>query len=552
MVVKKILSPELSRRIALETIAEIAGVVKQTLGPGGNPIIIQRIGNNLDGTPLKPIITKDGVSVAESIRFRDPAKDSIAQAILQVAQNTVNQAGDGTTTAIVLAEAIFKEGYKHIEQGTNGIALYNELKSLKDHTLSLIDKCKKDITEKDTLNVARVSSNGDEEVAKIVHDALLDVGEDGHISLEEGYSRDTTLKIIEGAMYKQGWRGFGPQAAWFVNQKARNSCELHNPAVLLHAGKLASIDDLGQFINKLMKADEAGVLHDIVPLLIVSHDYTDEVKNFILEAKIKQHLPIAAIKSPFDGSPNSRTEMLDDLAVLLGGKVAVPGILDLPDLEDEDLGNCEKVEVLAEEIAFYNGAGDPKDLLKRVEDLKQLKETIKYDFDSDNLNLRIGKLTGGIAIISVGGDTEIEMLEKKDRIEDALCAAKVAIQDGIVPGGGWLLYNISNSFSKEDSLAKAILREALKAPIKQIILNSGANPEVVLSHMEAGKGYDARAEEYCNLMEKGIVDPAKVTKSALENAVSIAGLLLTTGGAIVVDNESKDGTPNPLAGLGLV
>lgn len=549
---KKIINAQDSKEIAKETIQEIAGIVKQTLGPGGNPIILQRMGNNPDGSPLKPLITKDGVTVAESIRFKDSAKEAISQAILQVAQNTVSQAGDGTTTAVVLAEAIYEAGYKSLKQGSNGIQLYNELKNIKDDLIAKIDEQKIAIKDEFILDVATISANGDIEIAGVVYEAITNVGEDGHTALEDGYSRETSLDFMDGAMYKQGWSQFGPHGFNFVTDKSRNVCELTDPAVLLYAGKLERVDELGEFINKLMGANEQHQLTDIVPFLIVAHDYSDEVKDFIIKARVQQQLPIAAIKSPFDGSPNARTEMLEDLAVLLGGTVGARGILEIKEMDPEKhLGSAERIEVQTRDTIIYNGYGDQAKVLSRVEDLKKFRETSMHDFDKDNINLRIGKLTGGIAVIRVGGDTEIEMLEKKDRIEDALCAARVAIQDGILPGGGTTLYELSIQLPNDDSEASKIMKEALTYPIKQIITNVGENPEVILSHMKKGQGYNARTKKIVDsVMEEGIIDPAKVTKSALENAVSIAGLLLTTGGAVVADKVA-DGAPNPLAMLGL-
>lgn len=547
---KRILNSEAARELSIRTIEEVAGIVKQTLGPGGNPITLQRMGNNPDGTPLKPLVTKDGVTVAESIRFKDPAKDTITQAILGVAQSTVSQAGDGTTTAIVLAEAIYKAGYKRVKQGANGIQLLNDLKAIKDKIITHINEIKEEVeTPEHIFAVAKISCNGDEEVARVVTEAVTSVGEDGHIALEEGYSRETKLEIIQGAMYKQGWRSFGPHGALLVNDKTRNVAELSRPAVLLYAGKLDSLDEMGRLINRVMSADANGNLTNVIPFLIIAHDYSDEVKNFIIQNRVHQKLPIAAIKSPFDGSPNARTEMLEDLAVLVGATVAAKGILELDKVTDEHLGCAEKVEISAEETVIFSGLGDADDILARVDALKTLKETRMHDFDKENLSIRIGKLTGGIAIVRVGGDSELEMLEKKDRIEDALCAARVAIQDGVVPGGGFTLYNYAMNHLGNATDAEAIMQEALKAPIKQIIANVGENPDVVLSHLKPGQGYDARAKKACDLLEAEIVDPAKVTKSALENAVSIAGLLLTTGGAIVMDSATGDGAPNPLAGM---
>lgn len=544
---KLILNSDATKQAALETITEMAGPVKKTLGPGGNPIILQRQGQNPDGTPIGPLITKDGVTVAEYVAFKGTVKNTVAQAILQVAKNTVNQAGDGTTTAIVLAEAIYRAGYRHIEQGQNSIQLYDDLNNIKNEILTKLDKLKKSISKEEILDVAMISANGDAEIAKIVQESILAVGDDGHIALEEGSSRNTELDKIEGAVYRQGWTSFGPAGSHLVTDKTKDLCIMQDPAILLYAGNLDDLHSLGLLIKKLYNVQD-GQAQNVVPVLIIANDISDSVKEFILQNRIHGGYPIAAIKSPFDGSPNSRTEMLEDMATLIGAKVAAKGILDLKSVTEEHLGSAEKVEIGRNEMIVFNGAGDEDSIISRVDDLKKLLATKLHDFDRENLRIRIGKLTGGIAIIRVGGNSELEILEKKDRIEDALCAARVAVQEGVVAGGGYTLYQISQQL-EGNSTAVQIMREALQAPIKQIIANVGQNPEVVLAKMPSRKGYNARTKEYVDLLKEGIIDPVKVTKSALENAVSIAGLLLTTGGAIVLDDSNNGQIPNPLHGL---
>lgn len=546
---RKILSSTETRDVALKTITEIATVVKATLGPGGRTIILQQQGQNPDGTPASPVITKDGVSVAEHVVFRDAAKNTIAQAVIQVAKNTVNMAGDGTTTAIVLAEAMFKVGYRHLSSGANEIQLYEELKAIRDVVISELKNCSVPIEAEDLLDVARISSNGDEEVAKVVAESLQAVGEDGHIDIQDGFTRETSWELVEGAMYKKGWRNFSPSLGYLmVNDKSRNVCDMERPAVLLYAGDMKTIQDVSDALKRILGVHEDGGFDKQIPILLIAYEFSDDVKNYIMQLRVQAKMPIAAIPAPFDGSPNARTQMLEDLSVMLGGRVCARGIIDLDKISDEDLGCAERVEISANSTVFFGGHGKEAEILSRVKDLKsQLAETA-YDFDKENLRLRIGKLTGGIAVIKAGGDSELEIKERKDRIEDALCAGKVAMAEGIIPGGGLTLYNISRRM-KVNTVAEAIMAEALQAPIKQIISNIGQNAEVILSHMPKDMGFDARKREYTDMMRSGIVDPLKVTKSALENAVSIVGLLLTTGGAIVLDQESKDGMPNPFAGL---
>jgi chaperonin GroEL len=548
---KTILNADASKRKAMEAVEEMASVVKATLGPGGNPIIIQRTGQNPDGTAIGPLITKDGVTVAESVDFKDHAKATIAKAVLQVAKNTVNQAGDGTTTAIVLAEAIFKAGYTHISQGLNGIQLYDELKAIKDDIIAKIDARKIPVGLKDVYNVAKISANGEEEIARIVAEALEKVGEDGHVTVEDANSRHTELSVVQGAVYKKGWKSFGPFGTHFVTDKVRDCAQLEKPAIILYNGKLSELHELAKLMMSVMEVDQqTGQIKNPVPFLIIASDFSDDVKNMLLTNRVQGKLPMVAIKAPFDGSPNAITEILEDIAVLTGGKVFSKGIRELKDGTADDLGSCEKIEVGSEETIFFKGAGDEEEILSRVDDLKRGLEIKQYEFDQENLRIRIGKLVGGIAIIRAGGETELEMLEKKDRIEDALCAARVAIQDGILPGGGSTFHEISKTIDT-NSIAGKIMREALQAPIKQIITNVGLNPEIILHQMgfEQGKGFDARRKIFCDLLEAGIVDPAKVAKSALENAVSIAGLLLTTGGAVVLAANENEGKPNPFAGM---
>lgn len=551
---RKIVSPAETRQIAQETITEIATIVGSTLGPGGQVVILEQQGSDSYGNPKIPVITKDGVTVAEHVLYRDPLKNTVAQTILQVAKNTVQTAGDGTSTSIILADAMYRAGAKHIKQGVNGIGLYEELKVIKDEVIEILKKMSIPIDENKLVDVARISANGDEEVAQVVSEAIKAVGEDGHISLEDGYAKETKLEKIEGAHYKQGWRKFGALGSHMINDRARNVCDLERPAVLCYAGELKTEVEVSDVLKKVWQLNDQGIPQvPVFPVLFIAYDYSDDVKNHLMAMRVQGKMPIAAIKAPFDGSPNTRTHMMEDLAALLGGQVMARGIIDLTKVSDETLGCADRVVIGPEETVFYKGHGEEAVILERLEDLKvQLNETI-HEFDKDNLRLRIGKLCGGIAIIRVGGLSELEMKERKDRIEDALCAAKVAIAEGVLPGGGMALYRIAQAMEPK-TIGAQIMKEALEEPVKCIIRNVGEEPAAVLTALKfeanrPGMGYDARNKKFVSLVDAGIIDPLKVTKSALENAVSIVGLLLTTGGAIVMDTNSKDGTPNPLAGL---
>ena len=556
---KQIVNSENLKTIARETISELAGIVKKTLGPGGNPIILKRDGQDPDGTPKKPLVTKDGVTVAEAVIFSDPVKNTVSQAVIQVSKDTVNEAGDGTTTALVLAEAIYKAGFKYIDQGQNSILLYEGLKDIKDEVLESINKVKKKVTVDSVRMVAEISSNGDKEIANIVADAIEAVGEDGHVTIEEGNTRDTVLDIVEGAMYKQGYRNFGALGQHLVTDKARDVCEMREPAILLYGGRLDSIQDLSKVMAQVYKPNEQNQVTDPVPMLIIANDFSEEVKNMIVANRVQAGLPIAGIKTPFDGSPNARTGILEDLATLTGATISAKGLLELKDVNLDHIGSAERIEIGPQETVIFGGQGDEEEVINRVDELKRLLDNTPHEFDKGNIRIRIGKLTGGIAVIRVGGDSELEILEKKDRIEDALCAAKVALQDGIVEGGGMTLLRISEAL-EGTSDAHNIMREALRAPFNQIVSNVGEVPQVVYSEIKIGTkgkgGYNARTKEVVkNMIKEGIIDPAKVTKSALENAVSIAGLLLTTGGCITdeppkASGGSMQGMPNPLAMMG--
>lgn len=339
-----------------------------------------------------------------------------------------------------------------------------------------------------------------------------------------------------------------------VTDKGRDECVLEQDgvAILLYNGRIDDLKELTDFMKEFFGLEENKEINlDTLnhPLLIIANDFSDEAKNFILQNRVQMQLPIAAIKTPFDGSPNSRTGILDDLAALTGGTVAAKGIIPIKTLSSEQLGMANKVVIGAQETVFYGSQGEEEGVIARIDDLKKLIEESIIEYDKTNYRIRLGKLTRGIATVRVGGSSELEIQEKKDRIEDALCAAKVALQDGIIPGGGSVLYKISEELDG-DTDAEKILKEALKAPFEQLIYNIGLVPlEVMLKMPESMEGYNVRTREYVSdMIADGIIDPAKATKSAIENAVSIAGLLLTTGGMVVNDDDSKE-TPNPFAAL---
>jgi len=450
-----------------------------------------------------------------------------------------------TTTTMVLLKSLFNEGLKHIEKGNNGIKLYNELQDLASSVVKTIDEVKEEVTLDSVRDVALISANGDEEVADVVHRAVTSLGEDSYVKIEDGYSKETVLDIVDGSVYFSGFKSFGPQGVALVTDEARYCCELNAPAIVLYAGKLTDAGDVQHIFELVMGKD----FKDRTDVLIIANDFSDDVRNYILKSRIHGKLPVCALKAISDGSPNSRTEILYDLAAKTGATLAAKGIKDVKDLTLEDIGGAEHVEVYLNETVIYDGFGDEAELKERVGKLKVQLENVDAEFDKDNLRVRIAKILGGVGIIRVGGVTETEIAEKKDRVEDALCAARAALKDGIVSGGGMCLYDISKTI-KGDSVAEKIMHAALEAPIRKIIENTGESPDAILAKMPKNKGFDAKNKKYVDMKGSGIIDAALVTKCAILNSVSVAGLLLTTGGSIVMEKSKlQDGQPNPFAGL---
>lgn len=545
-------------------LAEDFETLLRSLGKSVHKTLHTRESDLDSNTPIYKITELKGYEYGDKILDIKVKSEKVPMQCIKVSNKDQLYFTDGfvtthnTSTSIVLAESIYKAGLKYVEQGENNIQLYSALQNLTEEIIEIIDKdIKQKIDSEEALkNVAKISANGDEEIAKIVVDAINASGEDGYVALEESSSRDTHLEVVEGAVYKMGWRQFAPNGSLQVTDKARNVAEYEKAAICIYGGKLDDVHKVADFINRVMKFDEnRNELTDIFPVVFVALDYSDEVKQMILKQKMLAKLPVSAVKIAGDGSPNHRTQMLHDLAVITGATVGARSLLDFEDMNEEHLGGVDKITIEPDQTIFFGGAGDKEEIKNRIDELNTLLDTTNMSpFDQDNVRLRKGKLSGGVAIVKVGGTSELEMKEKKDRIEDALCAAKVAVKDGIVPGGGKTLLNISNALPT-DTVAKKILKNALQEPFKQIIRNIGEIPEVALMQLK-GKdltiGYDASKREVVDLLEAGIVDPAIVTKSALRNAVSISGLLLTTGGALIRDDSDQnltDGAPNPLAAL---
>jgi len=500
---------------------KIAAAVKSTLGPGGNPVIIQR-------PNMSPLITKDGVTVAQHVRPSDPFEELISQAVIEIAEKTNQTAGDGTTTAVVLAEAIYELGKAYLNEtsGKSNAILVRQILSGVNKVTAELDKMKKEVTSiDDTLNVATISANGDREIGSLISDAIDKVGNDGVITVEEGNTWEHTLNIEEGTHIERGYL-----SDKFITDKARQRCELVNPVIIICNDVIRDMQSMLPLLQQIVKENKQ--------FLLICDDLEGQAKAFMDLNASQGALRGAAIKSPAAGA--TRVSYLEDLAVLTGTRVysQKTGQL-IKEAKVVDLGTARKVVISRNKTIIIDGGGSTELLTSRISELKEHHELAPTQYDKDNIATRIARLTGGVAIIGVGAATELEMKEKRDRIEDALNATRAAIKDGIVPGGGTALF-ASKKVLSEDIPGEAILLRALEAPFRQIVKNTGLNPDEKVEELLVSKknhGYDASTFEFKNLLKAGIIDPTQVVKQALINASSIATLLLTSRCAIAIDTE---------------
>ncbi len=523
----------------LAGLTKIASMVKRTLGPGGLPIIIQRTGQALNGEPLGPKITKDGVSVAEECSDPDPVQDLVIQAVKHICKKTNTIAGDGTTTAIVLGEAILKSTFEELD---NNSELNPQLvkESLEAETKNIISQLKAlatPIKDHDMIKqVATISSNGDEEIGNILGEAFKQVGAEGVITVDEGSSTGMTLQTVEGYQVSRGAEGRDR----FFNNQELTKFESENTAIIIYDGKLLDFSDLLPALQIIAEVDENGVpSKPLPPVLIFANEFSNEVIQFLLIQKAEKALQFCCVKGPH--TTHVRSAYYDDIAVITGGTRLGNGNRSLRAFQLGDEGLVKKVVVDKYKTIFFEGQGSEDDIIKRVDQLKALKSSAESPYDAQVISDRIAALTGGVAKIGVGGATEFEIKEKYDRIEDALNAARAAIEEGVLPGGGIVLYRIAEEFSKNPlNIGQKILGVALKAPFNQILENIGVKLsadtlEVLLTNREYT--YDARNKKLALALAAGIIDPVKVTRTALENAVSIASLLSTAGGCIVYTRD---------------
>lgn len=537
---KQILGIDEIREVAKQAITEVSGVVKQTLGPGGRVILIARQGQTLEGTPLGPKITKDGVSVADECFSPDPKKDVFMQAIKGICRKTVNDAGDGTTTAMVLGEAIYKETLKILTNTSLNPQLVRE--SVEAACLEVVQKLKEVAIPVKNMEmirqVATISANGDDRIGTIISKAFEHVGAEGVVTIDEGHTSTVTLEVVDGYQFNRGIEG----RTAFFNNKDNTLFEAEGCAVLIFDGKLYNHNDLIPALKILAGMEQDGKpTKKLPPVIVIANEFSNEVLQFLLIQKTEAGLQFCPVQGPH--TTHVRTEYYNDLAYYTGGTRLGNGARGLGAIKEDDIGYVGRVVSTKYKTTLYDGHGAEDEILIRVEQLRKAKETAESPYDAQVINDRVAALTNGIAKIGVGGNTELEIKEKYDRIEDALNAARAAIQEGVVPGGGCTLLRISKGITSTE-VGHQILKVALLSPFFQILDNigmGGTTAQCTADEILVGKNtvYDARHKKIVDALDSGVIDPVKVTRVALENAVSIAGLLSTAGGAIIYVKDQE-------------
>ena len=519
---------------------ELANAVKVTLGPKGRNVIIEKKFG-------APHITKDGVSVAKEIELDDAYMNTGAQLVKSVAAKTNDDAGDGTTTATLLAQAIITEGLRNVTAGANPMDLKRGIDKAVTKVVESIKAQSEEVgTDYDKIEqVASISANNDAEIGKLIADAMRKVSKDGVITIEEAKSRDTTIGVVEGMQFDRGYL-----SAYFITDTEKMECEMENPYILIYDKKITNLKDMLPILEPAVQTGR--------PLLIVAEDVESEALTTLVVNRLRTQLKICAVKAP--GFGDRRKDMLEDIATLTGGIViSEEKGIKLEQATIEMLGSCGKVTVSKDNTTIVDGNGDKEAIAQRVAQIKAQISTTKSDYDKEKLQERLAKLAGGVAVLYVGAASEVEMKEKKDRVDDALCATRAAIEEGIVPGGGVAyiraidcLENI-DTVNSDEKTGVAIVKRAIEEPLRQIVANAGKEGAVIVQKVREGKGdfgYNARADVYENLFAAGVVDPAKVTRVALENAASIAGMFLTTECVIVEKKEDKPERPMGAPGMG--
>ncbi|EAL3889280.1 chaperonin GroEL [Campylobacter lari] len=534
---KEIFFSDEARNKLYEGVKKLNDAVKVTMGPRGRNVLIQKSFG-------APTITKDGVSVAKEVELKDSLENMGASLVREVASKTADQAGDGTTTATVLAHAIFKEGLRNITAGANPIEVKRGMDKACEAIVVELKKLSREVKDKKEIaQVATISANSDEKIGNLIADAMEKVGKDGVITVEEAKSINDELNVVEGMQFDRGYL-----SPYFITNTEKMTAELQNPFILLFDKKIANLKDLLPILEQIQKTGK--------PLLIIAEDIEGEALATLVVNKLRGILNISAVKAP--GFGDRRKAMLEDIAILTGGEVISEELgRTLESASIQDLGQASSVIIDKDNTTIVNGTGEKANIDARINQIKaQIAET-SSDYDREKLQERLAKLSGGVAVIKVGAATETEMKEKKDRVDDALSATKAAVEEGIVIGGGAALIKakskISLNLQGDEAIGAAIVERALRAPLRQIAENAGFDAGVVVNTVENSKeentGFDAAKGEYVNMLESGIIDPVKVERVALLNAVSVASMLLTTEATISEIKEDKPAMPD-MSGMG--
>jgi chaperonin GroEL len=530
-----------ARALLKEGVDQLADTVKVTLGPKGRHVVLEK----KYGAPQ---VTKDGVTVAKDIELSDPYKNLGAQMVKEVASKTGDQAGDGTTTATLLAQAIINVGLKHVTAGANpmdikrGIdkAVARVVKSLASQAKVIGDDLGK------IEQVARISANDDEEIGKLIAEAMSKVKKEGVITVEEAKGTTTTVEVVEGMQFDRGYI-----SAYFVTNAEKMEADLDSPYILIHDKKISTMKDMLPILEATAQTGH--------PLLIIAEDVEGEALATLVVNRLRGSLKVCAVKAP--GFGDRRKEMLEDIAILTGGTViSEEKGLKLEHTTLDLLGRAEKVTIDKEDTTIVNGSGDKDQIKARVNQIKQQMSTTTSDYDKEKLQERLAKLSGGVAVLYIGAASEVEMKEKKDRVDDSLHATRAAIEEGIVPGGGVAYIRAIKTLeglkgdNEDQTFGIEIVKRAIEEPLRQIAINAGKEGAVVVQTVKSGKGdfgYNAQTDKFENLFESGVIDPVKVARIALENAASVAGMFLTTEAVVVDEKEEKQSMPSPGMGGGM-
>ena len=535
---KQIIYGEQSRQAILRGVNQLADAVKVTLGPKGRNVV-------LDKKFGSPTITKDGVTVAKEIDLKDPLENMGAQMVREVASKTSDTAGDGTTTATVLAQAIYREGARNVVAGANPMELKRGIEKAVEAMTAEIKKMAKPVKGNMIAQVGMISANSDTTIGTIIAEAMEKVGKDGVITVEEAKTLETTLDVVEGMQFDRGYL-----SPYFVTDPERMEVVLENPVILIHEKKISSMKDLLPVLEQVARLGR--------PLLIIAEDIEGEALATLVVNKLRGTLHAAAVKAP--GFGDRRKAMLEDIAVLTGGKAITEDLgVKLENIKIEDLGKAKKVTIDKDNTTIVEGGGDSKAIEGRVKQIRMQVEETSSDYDREKLQERLAKLVGGVAVIKVGAATETEMKEKKARVEDAMHATKAAVEEGIVPGGGVALIRASKALEGlklegDQAVGVAIIKRAIEEPCRWIATNAGHEGSIVVAKVKEGKGdegFNAATDVYEDLVKAGVIDPAKVVRNALQNASSIASLLLTTEALVSEIPEDKKEAPAMPGGGGM-